>query len=287
YGGNAEPQKAPNIFQQFVLSFVPTKDDRLMKVKVGSMILFVMFLAFVSVVISFISYMIGFTSFDVNALVDRLPDFTITDGNLDIEEDFLYEEGDMYVYITDDVEGFTYGDAAWKAADGYRDIILVGRKQIYIMQNKGKLRYQYVGFETFGRNKQLSKERAVDALMPVLRGLLIFEYIVTFVGKVLGYFLFAALYMLFAMLIASIMKKQLETGVLFRTAVYAKVFMFVIMMILELSRIVNFKILSLLLFFIKVAATIGFMALVIAELPENRPAPMPMGSGMGPGQGWQ
>ncbi|MDE7428257.1 MAG: DUF1189 domain-containing protein, partial [Lachnospiraceae bacterium] len=190
YSGNAEPQKAPNIFQQFILSFVPTKYDRLMKVKVGSMILFVMFLAFVSVVISFISYMIGLTSFDVNALVDQLPDFTITDGNLDIEEDFLYEEGDMYVYITDDVEGFTYGDAAWKAADGYRDIILVGRKQIYIMQNKGKLRYQYVGFETFGRNKQLSKERAVDALMPVLRGLLIFEYIVTFVGKVLGYFLF-------------------------------------------------------------------------------------------------
>ena len=93
--------------------------------------------------------------------------------------------------------------------------------------------------------------------------------------------------MLFAMLIASIMKKQLETGVLFRTAVYAKVFMFVIMMILEQSRFVNFKILSLLLFFIRVAATIGFMALVIAELPENRQAPMPMGPGMGPGQGWQ
>lgn len=37
-GGNAEPQKSPNIFQQFVLAFVPTKYDRLTRVKVGSMI---------------------------------------------------------------------------------------------------------------------------------------------------------------------------------------------------------------------------------------------------------
>ena len=133
YGGNAEPRKAPNIFQQFVLSFVPTKYDRLMKVKVGSMVLFVTLLAFAATVISFINHMISLKFIDVNALVDRLPDFTITDGDLEIEEDFLYEDGDMYVYITKDVAEFTYGDAAEKAAEGYRDIILVGRNQIYFM----------------------------------------------------------------------------------------------------------------------------------------------------------
>lgn len=283
--GNAEPQKAPSIFQQFALSFVPTKYDRLTKVKTGSMILFVMLLASISTITLFVQEAIGYASIDVKALVDKLPDFTITDGNLEIEEDFLYEEGGMYVYITDDVEGFSYGDAAWKAADGYRDIILVGRKQIYIMQNKGKLRYQYVGFETFGRNKQLSKERAVDALMPIFGGLLIIYYIFFFLGRILGYFLFSAVYLLFAMLIATIMKKHLETGVLFRTAVYSKVFMFVVTMVLELSRLANLSILSLLLFFFKAAVTIGLMALVIAGLPENRPAPIPMGPGMG--QGWQ
>lgn len=283
YGKNAEPQKAPGIFQQFVLAFVPTKYDRLTKVKVGSMILFVTLLAFVSTVISCINYMISLTSIDVDALVDRLPDFTITDGHLDIEEDFLYEEGDMYVYITDDVEGFTYGDAIEKAADGYRDIILVGRKQIFIMQNRGAPKYQYIGFEIFGRNKQLSKERAIDALMPYLIGLIIVLYILAFLGGILVYFLFAAVYLLFAMLIASIMKRKQENAALFRVAVYAKVLMFVAAMILELLPFVSFSV----PFLLRVVITIGFMAFAIAKLPDNRPAPMPMGPGMGPGPGWQ
>lgn len=287
YGGNAEPQKAPNVFQQFALAFVPAKYDRLTKVKVGSMILFVTLLAFIATVISFVNYMISLTSIDVNALVDRLPDFTITDGNLEIEEDFLYEEGDMYVYITDDVEGFTYGDAAEKAADGYRDIILAGRKQVFVMQNRGVPKYQYVGFEIFGRNKQLSKERAVDALMPLLMGVIIVLYIFTFLGRILGYFLFAAVYLLVAMLIASIAKKQLKPAALFRVAVYAKVLMFVVAMILELIPFVSFSV----PFLLRVVVTIGFMAFAIAKLPDDRPMPMPMPMGpgmrMGPGQGWQ
>ncbi|MBD5491764.1 MAG: DUF1189 family protein [Lachnospiraceae bacterium] len=285
YGGNAEPRKAPNIFQQFVLSFVPTKYDRLMKVKVGSMVLFVTLLAFAATVISFINHMISLKFIDVNALVDRLPDFTITDGDLEIEEDFLYEDGDMYVYITKDVAEFTYGDAAKKAAEGYRDIILVGRNQIYFMQNREQLRYQSVGFKIFGRNKQLSKKRALDAVMPYLMAESVVLYIFIFLGRIFGYFLFAAVYLLFAMLIASIMKKRLETGVLFRTAVYAKVLMFVAAMILGLIPFMN----AFVFFLLRVVVTISFMVFAIAKLPENKPVPMPMGPGMGigPGQGWQ
>lgn len=279
------PQKEPNIFQQFALAFVPAKYDRLTKVKVGSMILLVTLLAFVATVISFINHVISLKFIDVNALADRLPDFTITDGDLEIAEDFLYEDGDMYVYITKDVEGFTYGDAAEKAVEGYRDIILVGRNQIYFMQNRGVLKYQSVGFKIFGRNKQLSKKRALDAIMPYLMAESVVLYLFIFLGKTLGYFLFAAIYLLFAMLIASIMKKRLETGVLFRTAVYAKVLMFVAAMIHGLIPFMN----AFVFFLFRVVVTISFMAFAIAKLPENKPMPMPMGPGMGmgPGQGWQ
>lgn len=285
------PQKEPNIFQQFVLAFVPAKYDRLAKVKVGSMILFVTLLAFVATVISFINHMMSIKSIDVNALVDRLPDFTITDGNLEIEEDFLYEDGDMYAYITKDVAEFTYGDAAKKAAEGYQDIVLVGRNQIYFMQNRGELRYQSVGFKIFGRNKQLNKKRAVDAIMPYLMAESVVLYIFIFLGRILGYFLFAAVYLLFAMLIAAIRKRQIKPAVLFRVAVYAKVLMYVAGMIFELIPFVSFSV----PFLLKVAITIGFMAFAIAKLPDDRPMPMPMpmpmgpgmGMGPGPGQGWQ
>ena len=87
------------------------------------------------------------------------------------------------------------------------------------------------------------------------------------------------------MLIASIMKKRLETGVLFRTAVYAKVLMFVAAMIHGLIPFMN----AFVFFLFRVVVTISFMAFAIAKLPENKPMPMPMvpGMGMGPGQGWQ
>ncbi len=282
YGGNGGPQKAPNIFQQFIFAFIPARYNRLMQVKVGSMIVFVAFLALVSAIISMISQAVSFSSIDVEALVDRLPDFTLTDGHLSLEEDFLYEEGDMYVYMTDDVAGFSYGDATEKAAAGYRDIILVGRDRIFIMQNRGEPRYQYVGFELFGRNRQLGKELAVDALMPYLRGLFIILHILIFVGRAFGYFLSAAVYLLFAMLISSVMKKGQLPSALFRTAVYSKVLMFVAAMILELIPFVGFSV----PFLIRVAVTIGFMAFAIAKLPDNRPAP-PMMMGPGMGQGWQ
>ncbi len=284
-GGNTQPQKAPNIFQQFILAFVPTKYDRLTKVKTGSMIVFVTLLAFVSAVLSCIVHMINVSYIDVNALVSQMPDFTMTDGHLQLEEDFLYEEGGLYVYMTDEVDGFTYADAAEKAIAGYQDIILVGRNMIYIMQYRGETKTQYLGFEMFGRNKQLSKKRAVEALMPMLTGLTIMLYVFDFLAGALGYFLFAAVYLLFAMLFASLMKKKLEPAVLFRVAVYSKVPMFVAAMLLELVSLGGLTV----PFLLRVAVTLGLMAFAIGKLPGNDQAQVPMTAPpMNPGgQGWQ
>lgn len=286
---NSYQQKAPNIFKQFCLAFVPARYERLTKVKIGSMIGFVTLLALVATLISVINQMLTFPFDDMRRMVDRLPDFTITDGHMSLEEDFLYEEDGMYVYMTDEVEGFTYEDAFQKVSEGYVDVILVGRDRIYIMQNRGQLRYQYVGFEMFGRNKQLSKALAVEALMPFLMGLLIILYLMIFVGRILQYFLFAAVYLLFGMVIASIMKKRIEPGALYRTAVYAKVLMFVAAMALELIPFVFLTI----PFLIRVPVTLVFMGFAIAKLPgqpNQMQAPMMMGPG-GPGgpggQGWQ
>ncbi len=285
---NMAVQKGPNVFQQFALAFVPARYPRLARVKTGSMILFVTLLALVSTVFSAISQAVSFSSIDVEALRDQIPDFTITDGHLSLEEDYLYEEDGMYLYITDDTEGFTYGDASQKAAEGYRDIILVGRDMVYIMQNnEGKYKYQSIGFEVFGRNKSLSKNLAFDAIMPIFTVAMIGIYLGIFVGSIAGYFLFAAVYLLFAMLIAAMMKKQIGAGTLFRAAVYSKVLMYVVNMLLGLVPYVNLKV----PFLLRVAVTMGFMAFAIAKLPDERPAPMPpmgpgMGMGMGPGGQW-
>lgn len=282
YGGNAEPQKAPNIFQQFVLAFVPSKYDRLTKVKTGSMIGFVTLLVLAAALLSFFSVAIELASIDMKELAGKMPDFTITGGRLYMDEDFWYDEGSVFVYMTEDIDEFSYEDAADLAAEGYQDIILVGRDRISVMQN---WEYQQINFSDFGDTLEIRRERIAIFMGPFLMVILIFAYLIIFVGMGLGYFLFAAVYLLFAMLIALIMRKRIEAGALFRVAVYSKVLMFVAATILDLIPFVSFSV----PFWSRVAITIGFMAFVIAKLPDNRPAPMPMGPGMGQNQwqGWQ
>ena len=85
-------------------------------------------------------------------------------------------------------------------------------------------------------------------------------------------------YLLFAMLIASVLKKQVPGEALFRTAVYAKVLMFAVATVLDLIPLVDLSV----PFLFRVAITTVFMGFAIAKLPDNRPTPAPMTMG----QGW-
>ena len=115
-------------------------------------------------------------------------------------------------------------------------------------------------------------------LMPFIMVFLCVAYIVYFLWRVLWYFLCAAVYLLFAMLIASVLKKQVPGEALFRTAVYAKVLMFAVATVLDLIPLVDLSV----PFLFRVAITTVFMGFAIAKLPDNRPTPAPMTMG----QGW-
>lgn len=262
YGGNPEPEKAPNIFQQFVLAFIPPQYNRLTKVRTGSMIGFVTLLALVATILSFVSFALSFSAISGSGWSDAIPDFEVADGRLYIDEDFEFDESGMYVYITDEISGFTYDAASQIADQGYRNIILIGRDRISIMQNG---EYQQGDFRNLGDDLEISKDWIVNTFMPLMMGFIAVGYIIFFVGRVFWYFLCAAVYLLFALLIAAMMKKQLSAGALFRTAVYSKVLMFVIMTLLDLVPFVYIPI----PFILRIAITIGFMGFAIAKLPER------------------
>lgn len=275
YGGNAETQKAPNIFQQFAFSFVPNLYDRLARVKTGSMIGFVTLLVLVATLLSFITVVVEFASVDMEKLAAELPEFKLTGGRLYMEEDFLYDEGNIFVYMTEDIDAFTYDDAAGMIDEGYQDVMLVGRDRISIMQNG---EYQQLDFSDLGNSFELSREWIATKLAPFIMVVMVLGYIVFFLWRVLWYFLCAAVYLLFAMLIASVMKKQVPEGALFRTAVYAKVLMFVVVTFLNLIPFVDISV----PFLLRVVITTVFMGFAIAKLPDSNPTPAPM-----MGQGWQ
>lgn len=261
YGGSVEePQKAPNIIQQFGLSFIPTQYSRLTKVKTGSMIGFVTLLALVATIISLISFTISFASLDVKGLANQLPDFEITNGRLYLEEEFLYDEDEIFVYATEDISDFSYDDAAMLMGEGYNDIILIGREGLSLMQNG-----EYQQFDFSNADMDIDRDMIVDTLVPIIMILVILGYIFFFVGRVLWYFLCAAIYMVLGLLIALIMKKQLPTAALYRTAVYAKVLMFVVAAILSAIPFVTFSMPS----YIRIVITLVFMGVAIAKLPDQ------------------
>ena len=262
YGNHPEQQKAPNIFQQFAYSFIPPRYGSLVRVKTGSMIGFVTLLALVATIISFVGLMLSFSPSEVSGWADKLPDFMIKDGRLYIDEEFMYDDGDVLVYVTEDFGSFTYDDAAELIGEGYQNVMLVGKHIISIMQNG---EYQQFDYADLGSDLELSRDMIVDTFVPLLMIMIVVGYVFFFVGRILWYFLCAAVYLLIAMLIASIMKKQIPAGALYRVAVYAKVLMFVVATFLSLIPIVYLSV----PFLLRIVITVVFMGFAIAKLPEQ------------------
>lgn len=259
YGGSQEPEKAPNIFQQFVMAFIPPRYGSLARVKTGSMIGFVTLLVLIATILSFVGMAVAFGSVDWE---NQIPDFEITDGRLYIEEDFVYDNYGLFLYMTDDISSFDRKTAQDVASEGYQNVILIGRDTLSVLQNG---QYQEGDFRTMDSSIKISREWIVDTLLPVMMIFIAIGYIIVFVWRVLWYFLCAAVYMLFAMLIATCMKKQVSSRALLRVAVYSKVLMFVVATLLSL---VPFASLSV-PFILRVAITMGFMGFAITKLPEK------------------
>jgi len=264
YHSDSDPdsQEAPNIFRQFVLSFIPPQYGRLTKVRTGSMILFVTLLALVATIISFAGMAFSYSSGDVKEWLNALPDFEVSDGRLYMAEDFVFDEDGMFIYLTDKINGFSYDDASEIARQGYRNVLLAGRDRLSLLQNG---EYQQLNFRNLGSDVTLNKNWIADTVMPVMMILIAIGYIVFFVGRIFWYFLCAAVYLLFALLMAQMMKKKQSAGALFRTAVYSKVLMFVVTTLLGVIPFVHFSV----PFILRIVITMVFMGFAIAKLPER------------------
>ena len=128
-----------------------------------------------------------------------------------------------------------------------------------LMQNG---QYKQADFSDLDSDIVIDKDMFVDTVVSFMKVFVVMGFVIFFVGRVFWYFLCAAVYLLIAMFIASVMmKKQLSTGALFRVAVYSKVLMFVVATFLSLGVSVPFL--------LRVAVTVVFMGFAIAKLPEE------------------
>lgn len=260
-----EAEKAPNIFQQFAYAFVPPKYRSLAKVKTGSMIAFVTVLVLVFALASLAKFAVSFFAMgDMEAILDEIPDFELSGGVFSIEEPYVLDEGDSFIWVTDEVYEFDYDDIRYLVnEEGYNQVVLIAQKGIYLYNNR---EYQELMFDDI-RNVTFNKDWIANTLMPLIGVGVVIGYLLGFVFGTLWYFGCAAIYLLIAMLIAAIMSRKLPAGGLFRAAVYSKVFMYVIVKVLGLLPLaVSIP------FWIRVLLTIVFLCFAVRFIEEPQPA---------------
>lgn len=251
--------KRPNILRQFGYSFMPSQYKKLAEVKTGSMIGFVTLLSLVSTLCIFLMFFITFVERGgADAFLDWVPEFELQNGRLSLEDDYYINDTEYgYIYLTDQIDGFRQGDIEYIMEQGYRKAILGGSERIVLIDN-GQYVERY--YSEFGGDLELNREIVVENLMPILWVIFGILFLVFFVGRTFWYFGCAALYFLAALLIMGLLRRKIPTRVLFRTAVYAKVPMFVV---------TTFWTAPYLSGIFRIAFTAGFMAFAIGYLIQS------------------
>lgn len=246
----------PNILKQLGYSFIPHRYEKLATVKTGSMIGFVTLLSLVSTLCILAEFIITFmVRGGADAFLDWVPEFELRNGVLSLEDGyFVKDTGYIYVYLTDQVDGFGRDDINYVIEQGYGKAILGGSERIVLIKN-GEYVERY--YTAFGEDLELNRKIVVEKLMPLLWVIFGIMFLVFFVGRTFWYFGCAALYFLAALLITTIFRREIPAGTLFRVAIYAKVPMFVV---------TTFWTASYLSGIFRITVTAGFMVFAIGHL---------------------
>lgn len=248
--------KSPNILKQFEYSFIPHKYEKLAAVKTGGMIGFVTLLSLVSTLCIFAVFVITYVERGgASAFLDWIPNFELRDGILSLDDDYYIKDtGYVYVYLTDQIDGFRQDDIDHIIEQGYGKAILGGSEKVVLIKNG---EYFETYYTAYGDNLVLNREIVLEKLMPILWVIFVIMAIIFFVVRTFWYFGCASLYFLAALLITTLIRGKIPAGILFRTAIYAKVPMFVV---------TTFWTSPYLSGIFRIIITVGFMAFAIGHL---------------------
>lgn len=258
----AQVKKTPNIFKQFIFSFVPPKYAELANAKVGSMILMV------CIIILFMSSLLFaeviWEEGGLREMMGIFPDFEVRNGELFIEEPYFDDENNNVWYITDEIEEFHYEDVEYYLNQGNEDVVLIGRYNMCIYEDG---EFKEASLEEFG-DDIFSNEDIEQRAYPIVYIMYFCAAFIVCVGKVCWYFICSAIYLLIGMLLAKIFGKKVSNVHIFKAAVFAKIPFFVIANILKLFGM-GFGVMAI----PRELLTIVFLAFCIKHLPQKQENP--------------
>lgn len=169
-----------------------------------------------------LTIMVPFVRFQMSTggimkIVDEvIPDFSIEDGQLDVEDQFEFEEGDTYVYIDTKHGGMTQEKITDRL---YRyGSVIIADSDTLVIKNSGQI--QTLSFSDL--DLEITKSEMIAAFSPFVTIMVAAGMVVIFLFMEAAFFFGVIFVGLFGMIVASCMQAKLTFGELYKLGIYAR-----------------------------------------------------------------
>ncbi len=171
----------------------------------------------VTVILPFVQFQVS--TGGIGKIVDELlPDFTISDNKLHVDEPYELIEGDVYIFVDTEQE-FMDQDDIQKILRRY-NMVLVADENTLVIKNNNQI--QYLEFADWSSDFTTSKRQLIDMFLPYVNVVIGIVLVVVFLFMQ-GTFFFGVLVVgLLGMIVASCMKSDLTFGQLYKLGIYTR-----------------------------------------------------------------
>lgn len=161
-------KKKTSFFRQLKIAlFKPTEFTDLLSLNMGKSIgyLFILSLILSILISSFIYFQIMVKDGGIPIAIDRiLPEFLISNGELQLEQEYSINTSDLYVYANDEVDQFTMSDLEYVMGQGEHSQVLLISKTNLIMSRKDRIQNIIFAEQL---TSPLNKETAINFLVMI------------------------------------------------------------------------------------------------------------------------
>lgn len=217
-----------NFLQQIIYAVTkPTKYYQITKTSGGRLTGFIFLFVFITslfTIVPLLYYSVGPNGF-TEYLNQDMPEFELSNGELNVAERFEKEDGRSYVLIDTDVNSFD-SDAVDEI---YYSVILLSKTNMVTYQNG---RTQILKFSDFG---DLHVDNSImNVLNPLVYLVVFIVVIITYLAMVGFYFITALLYSLVGLIVSGATHATIKYSKIFKTAIYGKVTASILVALLSL-----------------------------------------------------
>lgn len=269
-------EKKCNFFKKIAYSFKPSAYSVLSFQKAGSVIGFVLLFALLTVGIQFADFYLTLK----NAMYDSvqagsvaewmnksMPEFTIKNGKLHMNEVIDISVEGVVVYIDDSLEEVTMSDMDYLSKNSAFDVFILGSSSNLLLYQVKEHKYQEIRFSDFG-NVTTTKADVVKSVTDVFNLGIVVILVVWYLFTVCIHFIIALFYFIIFLILNLLLKRRADAVHIYATCIFAIVPYHIVKLVLSLLSITLINELIRPLYFISVLLIGGFALYSVHE--ENR-----------------